>query len=65
VLVDTGHAPIDALALAKQRRGCVSPSPAQFEAWAAWLSARRTERSATWSVPTFDEFKAIAYRHLR
>ena len=65
VLVDLGHAPIDALALVKQRRGRVSPSPAQFAAWTAWLAARRAESRATWSIPTFDEFKAIAYRHLR
>jgi protein-tyrosine phosphatase len=65
VLVEHGHAPIDALALAKQRRGCISPSPAQYEGWAAWLVARRTERGAPWSVPTFDEFKAIAYRRPR
>jgi protein-tyrosine phosphatase len=65
VLVEHGHAPIDALALAKDRRACVSPSPAQYEAWAAWLAVRRTETRAAWQVPTFDEFKAIAYRHLR
>jgi protein-tyrosine phosphatase len=65
VLVEHGHAPLDALALAKQRRGCVSPSPAQFNAWAAWLAAWRIERRATWSVPSFDEFRAIAYRHIR
>lgn len=62
VLVEHGHAPIDALALAKERRRCISPSPAQYEGWAAWLALRRIERGATWSVPTFDEFKAIAYR---
>jgi protein-tyrosine phosphatase len=65
VLVDHGHAPLDALELAKQRRACVSPSPAQYEAWASWLAARRHASGAAWSVPSFDEFKAIAYRHLR
>jgi protein-tyrosine phosphatase len=65
VLVEHGYAPIDALTLAKERRRCVSPSPAQYEGWAAWLAAHRAERGATWSIPTFDEFKAIAYRHLR
>jgi protein-tyrosine phosphatase len=64
VLVARGHAPLDALALAKQRRACVSPSPAQYEAWAAWLAHQRDARAASWTVPTFDEFKAIAYRHL-
>jgi protein-tyrosine phosphatase len=64
VLVARGHTPLDALALAKQRRGRVSPSPAQYEAWAAWLAGERLARGAHWNVPTFDEFKAIAYRHL-
>lgn len=62
ILVEQGHAPLDALALAKQRRTCVSPSPAQYAAWASWLAVQRAERGATWSIPTFDEFKAIAYR---
>jgi len=65
VLVEHGYTPLDALLLTKQRRACVSPSPAQFTAWVAWLTARRSERRATWSIPTFDEFKAIAYRHVR
>jgi protein-tyrosine phosphatase len=64
VLVECGHAPIEALALAKDRRARVSPSPAQYEAWASWLAGRRAERGAAWGVPTFDQFKAIAYRHL-
>jgi protein-tyrosine phosphatase len=65
VLVECGHAPLAALELAKQRRGCVSPSPAQFEAWTAWLATHRARAGATWTLPTFDELKAIAYRHLR
>ncbi len=65
VLVEHGYTPLDALALAKERRRCISPSQAQYEGWAAWLAARRHERGATWSVPGFDEFKAIAYRHDR
>jgi protein-tyrosine phosphatase len=59
VLVDRGHAPLEALALAKARRAKVSPSPAQYEAWASWLRDRGAP------VPAFDEFAAIAYRHLR
>lgn len=65
VLVERGHAPLDALALVKQRRGCVSPSPAQFEAWAAWLAAHRRAAGARWDVPSFAEFTAIAYRAVR
>lgn len=64
VLVEHGYAPLDALELAKQRRRCVSPSPSQYAGWAAWLADHRRERRAAWSIPTFDEFQAIAYRHL-
>jgi protein-tyrosine phosphatase len=59
VLVDRGHEPLAALELAKTRRARVSPSPAQYEAWAAWLRARDI------APPSFDAFAAIAYRHLR
>lgn len=62
VLVEHGHAPISALALAKARRSQVSPSRSQYEAWARWLATWRDERSAAWSVPTFDQFKAIVDR---
>ena len=37
VLVSRGHEPLAALRLAKARRSLVSPSPAQYEAWVAWL----------------------------
>lgn len=59
VLVDRGHEPLAALELAKSRRAKVSPSPAQYEAWAAWLRDRGI------GPPSFDAFAAIAYRHLR
>lgn len=59
VLVDRGYSPLDALELAKTRRPKVSPSAAQYEAWSRWLGERAI------SPPTFDEFAAIAYRHLR
>jgi protein-tyrosine phosphatase len=64
VLVDRGLAPLEALELAKARRAVVSPSPAQYETWAAWLRVERDARSRTWEVPDFDAFAAIAYRHL-
>ena len=64
VLVEQGHAPLDALSLAKGRRSCVSPSPGQFQSWAAWLTAHRAEREVSWGVPSFREFATIAYRHL-
>ena len=57
-LVDAGDTPADALARAKDARRQVSPSPAQYEAWAAWLRRRGA------APPAFDAFAAIAYRHL-
>ena len=58
VLVARGLAPLDALLLAKDRRAAVSPSPEQYEAWAAWLRASGRE------PPPFEDFARIAYRHL-
>ena len=65
VLVSRGWAPLEALELAKRRRALVSPSPAQYEAWTAWLEEHRAAHPVSWSLPAFDDFKAIAYRHLR
>jgi protein-tyrosine phosphatase len=59
VLVDSGMTPLDALALLKERRARVSPSPPQFEAWAEWLRRHGV------SPPSFDAFSAIAYRSSR
>lgn len=59
VLVDQGRSPLEALSLAKDRRWQVSPNPAQYEAWAAWLRRRAI------AAPDFDAFKTIAYRHLQ
>lgn len=56
VLVELGWEPVAALALAKQRRAQLSPSPAQYEAWAAWLRGRGSV------APEFEVFAAIAYR---
>ena len=63
-LVSRGHAPLKALELAKAGRALVSPSPAQYEAWAAWLAGWKARHAAVWDIPDFDTFKAIAYRHL-
>ena len=60
VLAARGHDPLGAIALAKDRRALVSPSPAQYEAWAAWLA-----RHGLPPAPPFEAFAAIAYRHLR
>jgi hypothetical protein len=65
VLVSRGMAPLDALELAKSRRSLVSPSPAQYQAWTAWLRDWARDREVAWCVPEFDAFQAIAYRHLR
>jgi protein-tyrosine phosphatase len=59
ILADRGMEPMDALELAKSARALVSPSPAQYEAWQAWLAARGLE------APGFDAFAEVAYRHLR
>lgn len=58
ILVDGGWPPLGALLRAKDARWQVSPSPAQYEAWAGWLARRGL------STPGFDAFRAIAYRHL-
>jgi protein-tyrosine phosphatase len=64
VLVQTGMEPLEALELAKTRRALISPSPAQFGCWTAWLAKVAQERRAGWEPPSFEAFKAIAYRHL-
>ena len=64
ILVHRGHAPLAALELLKDRRARVSPSPEQFECWSVWLARRRRLQACDWEVPDFDDFKAIAYRHL-
>ena len=58
VLVDLGWEPLDALAHAKGRRAAISPSRAQYDGWAAWLSARGK------AAPDYHTFGCIAYRHL-
>jgi protein-tyrosine phosphatase len=65
VLVARGQAPLDALSLTKRRRSLVSPSPAQYEAWALWLDGFKRESGASWEMPSFDAFAAVAYWHLR
>lgn len=64
ILVERGMEPLAALRLAKDRRDLVSPSPAQYECWVAWLKRHPGAGPGGWTVPGFDAFKAIAYRHL-
>jgi protein-tyrosine phosphatase len=63
--VGEGLEPLLALEVAKATRPQVSPSPAQYEAWIQWLERRRGVHAESWSIPDFDAFKAVAYRHLR
>jgi protein-tyrosine phosphatase len=65
VLVSRGLNPLDALELAKTRRSLVSPSPAQYHAWVEWMDRWRVGRAVEWEIPSFDAFKAVAYRHLQ
>jgi hypothetical protein len=65
VMVETGHAPLEALAQAKRARQRVSPSPEQLETFIAWAEERRVGRSLPWRTPTFDELADIAYSHPR
>ena len=64
VMVQRGHAPLQALERMKDRRALVSPSPDQFACWCAWLERHRRANDVGWTVPSFDEFANIAYRHL-
>jgi len=65
VLVARGMTPLEALEHAKTRRAAVSPSPQQFEGWRRWLEEYAARAAVDWRTPAFDEFAAIAYRHLR
>jgi hypothetical protein len=60
VLVHRGADPLQALSTAKALRAPVSPSPVQYEAWAAWIRRRAPDVP----IPDFEAFKAVAYRHL-
>jgi protein-tyrosine phosphatase len=62
VLVDTGLSPLAAMTLAKDARAVVSPSPDQLRAFLAFAEERAAGKA--WTMPSFDELAAIAYRHL-
>jgi protein-tyrosine phosphatase len=65
VLVERGYEPLEALELSKTKRALISPSPAQYNAWTEWLARFARQQQAGWEIPSFDAFKAIAYRHLQ
>ena len=58
ILVDAGATPLEAMRTIKAARYWASPSPAQFDAFSAWLARRGVAR------PPFQALAAIAYRHL-
>lgn len=64
VMAAEGWSPLEALTLAKDRRALVSPSPEQFEGWAAWLRIWKARHGAEWDAPSYEAFCAIAYRNL-
>jgi len=59
ILTDRGVEPLAALRLVKARRARVSPSPAQYEGWAAWL--RSGERLGLCAPPSYAAFADVAY----
>ena len=58
VLVAEGHEPLAALTSSKDIRELISPSYAQYEAWADWLRSRGIQ------PPDYHTFGCVAYRHL-
>ncbi len=58
ILTATGMAPLQAMRTIKAARVWASPSPPQFDAFAAWLGRRGV------AAPTFQALAAIAYSHL-
>ncbi len=58
ILTATGMAPLEAMRTIKAARLWASPSPPQFDAFAAWLARRGLV------APPFQAFAAIAYSHL-
>ena len=64
ILVSRGFSPSAALGRAKDMRARVSPSPAQYHAWAAWLGRWKAAHGCAWTIPDFDAFAAVAYRRL-
>lgn len=62
IMVSRGWSPASALARAKAMRERISPSVAQYHAWAAWLGRWKAAHALAWSVPDFAAFAAVAYR---
>ncbi len=57
ILTAGGVAPLEAMRTIKAARVWASPSPSQFDAFAAWLARRNVP------PPPFQAFAAIAYSH--
>lgn len=62
VLVSRGHAPLDALRLAKDARAQVSPSPAQLRAFLQFSASWRERHRLAWEMPSLEALGRIAYR---
>jgi len=58
-LADRGFEPFAALTMIKNVRALVSPSEAQYRAWAKWL-----DRHGFGPAPSYPDFGMVAYRHL-
>ncbi len=58
ILTAGGAEPLEAMRTIKAARVWASPSPPQFDAFAAWLARRGV------AAPPFQAFAAIAYSHL-
>jgi hypothetical protein len=59
IMSDRGVEPMAALRLAKQRRPRLSPSLAQYEGWATWLSGRAWRDG--FAPPSYAAFAQVAY----
>ena len=64
VLVERGLPPLAALERAKGARPAISPSPEQLEALRRFAERVKSERGATWEVPSVEALGTIAWRHL-
>lgn len=64
ILISLGHAPLEALRLAKQVRRKVSPSPVQLEALIAWSLEWHACQSTICPPTTWKELAGIAYEQV-
>lgn len=65
VLVHLGDAPLAAMERLKAARSAVCPNVEQLEAFLAWCGAWRTERGASWELPSREALEEVALGPLR